>query len=378
MESRIPIPISKDSSKFIPITIIKTQLEFNNNIYTFYLDKIGDLKLKFILVKNGRNCLKYENEYDLNDLHQKNKYFKMFDTLKDLQTDLIEIIKEKNICIKNINNKEIILQLKVISRKDNIINFQLSKVELNEKEKIDIIINDISIIKNEFHKFKNNYIIEYNKLKEELKLKGQKIFELENRINKLETILKSLYILPTEEYTIKIESNIIKDQNEMEFIIKNISEDNNNISLNMLDDSNIEGENETKLFNAYTEKNDIVVLIKTKNNKRFGGYAHESFDKQKFHKNDSKAFLFSLDKMKIYKSNNKGETIWRDDNYKNYLNSINFGGGIDMRIFHKFKSEKNYVTNEFFSFMNDNEEFPLNDTKFFDVLYLEIYQVVFK
>lgn len=378
MESPIPIRISKDSSKFLPITIIKTQLEFNNNIYTFYLDKIGDNKLKFILVKNGRNCIKYEHEYELNDFHLKNKYFKMFDTLKDLQTDLIEIIKEKNICIKSINNKEINLQLKVISRKDNIINFQLNKVELGEKEKIDIIINDISIIKNEFHKFKNNYAIEYNKLKEELKLKDKKIFELENKVKKLEEILKNLYILPPEEIEITIESNIIKDNNEMEFILKNISEDYNNISLNLLYDSNIEGENEIKLFNAYTEKNDIIVLIKTKNNKRFGGYAHESFEKQKFHKNDSRAFLFSLDKMKIYKSNNKGETIWRDDNYKNYLNSINFGGGIDMRIYHKFKSEKNYVTNEFFSFISDNEEFPLNDTKFFDILYLEIYQVVFK
>ena len=367
-----PIPITKGLEKSISINIIKTQIEYNNNIYILYLEKINDYKLKFILDKNEKDNLKYENEYELNDFYLKNKYFKMFDSLKDLETDLVEIIKENNICVIEIN-KEINLQLKVVSRKENIVNFKINKVELNQKEKIDIIMNDISEMKNEFQNFKNNYNIEYNKLKEEIKLKDQKIFELENKINKLEIELKKISNLTINE----CESNIINKE-EMEFLLKNISKNIKNVSLKMLYDSNIEGENEQKLINAYTDKNDILVLVKTNNNKRFGGYSHESFEKNRFGKKDAKAFLFSLDKMKIYKPNNKNDTIWRDDKYANCLNSINFGGGTDLRIFHNFKREKNYVTHDFSSYMNNKEKFPLIDTKFFEILYLEIFQIQFK
>ena len=76
-------------------------------------------------------------------------------------------------------------------------------------------------------------------------------------------------------------------------------------------------------------------MIKTKKNKRFGGYAHEAFLLDYFDKCDLRAFLFSLDKMKIYESKGKTTTIWK---YNEYLDSMNFGTGTDLRIFHKFCS----------------------------------------
>ena len=73
-------------------------------------------------------------------------------------------------------------------------------------------------------------------------------------------------------------------------------------------------------------------MIKTKTNKRFGGYAHESFRESKdFHVRDNKTFLFNLETFKIYKSKGSENTLW---NYND--ESIDFGRGIDLRIFHKF------------------------------------------
>ena len=50
----------------------------------------------------------------------------------------------------------------------------------------------------------------------------------------------------------------------------------------MIYNSQLDGENEEKLFETYTMKNDLIILVKTKKSKRFGGYAHEYFEKGNF------------------------------------------------------------------------------------------------
>ena len=129
---------------------------------------------------------------------------------------------------------------------------------------------------------------------------------------------------------------------------------------------------------AYIGVKDILVVVKTKKNRRFGGYAHESFEDNLFEKRDSRAFLFNLDKMKIYKSKGTSHTIWNFN-----LDSIDFGYGTDLRIYHNFLSNENY-TNQYHSndssdydFDYDEEIFALNGEKYFEILYLEIYKIKF-
>lgn len=155
-------------------------------------------------------------------------------------------------------------------------------------------------------------------------------------------------------------------------LFKAISTQEDNISLKLLYNSKIEGENAEKLKQAYLGKNDIIVLVKTKKDKRFGGYAHEVFFSRSFEHSDNKAFLFNLDKMKIYKSNGGPNSIW---NYEG--NSIDFGGGTDLRVFHEFFHKQNYTDQISTLDYNYDEEFALNGEKFFEVKYLEIYQVIF-
>ena len=248
-----PCPITSGFEKTIEVNIIKNNIEYNNIIYSFYLNKIDDNKLKFVLIQDDKIDIKFENQFDLNYFHNKNKYFKMFDSLSDLEKDLSELIKNKNITIININNnKEVNLELKVFSRNDNLVNFQLNKVELNENEKIDNLIKDISNIKEEFQKFKNDYINENKKLKEELYNKDIRISELEKKIEKILIDLEKGKKI-SDDGDIKLNSNIINDKNELQFLLKSISF-NENIYLKLLYDSNIEGENENKLIDAYTEK----------------------------------------------------------------------------------------------------------------------------
>ena len=68
--------------------------------------------------------------------------------------------------------------------------------------------------------------------------------------------------------------------------------------------------------------------MKTNKLRRFGAYAHESFEKNEFHKMYKKAFLFNLNKRNIYKSKGNKSKIWRGENA---YDSINFGNS-DLRM----------------------------------------------
>ena len=161
------------------------------------------------------------------------------------------------------------------------------------------------------------------------------------------------------------------DKKDIGFLYKAISP-NDNLSLKLLFSSKISGENKEKLKSSYINKSDIIILIKTKTNKIFGGYAHESFRESKdFHVRDNKAFLFNLEAFKIYKSKGSENTLW---NYND--ESIDFGRGIDLRIFHKFFSRRNYTNPSENDFYYKGEKFALNDVKYFDISRLEIYQVI--
>ena len=75
--------------------------------------------------------------------------------------------------------------------------------------------------------------------------------------------------------------------------------------------------------------------------------------------------------MKIYKSKGGPLSIW---NYEG--NSIDFGTGTDLRIFHEFFHKQSY-TNQSTIDYNYDEKYALNGEKVFDIKYLEIYQIIF-
>ena len=169
-------------------------------------------------------------------------------------------------------------------------------------------------------------------------------------------------------------SKIFIDKKEISFLFNGISKNNNKIGLKLLFSSEVDGENEEKLKATYVKKNDLLFLIKTKENKRFGGYAHESFELSEFHKKDSRAFLFNIDNLKLYKSQNRDSSIFKN---ARTINSINFGRGVDLKIYHKFFSNQNYTSpdgNRYYDY--NNEKYALNGKIYYDISILEIFQVL--
>ena len=168
-------------------------------------------------------------------------------------------------------------------------------------------------------------------------------------------------------------STIFESEEDIELLLKNFH--NKLTDLELLYNSKDEKENEEKLLNTYIDKEDLIFLIKTNESKRFGGYAHESFQKGEFMKKDKNAFLFSLDKKTIYESRGKSFSIWRGSNT---MNSINFGTGTDLKIYHNFLTEqsKTYQTQNDYDYKE--EEYALNGKDSFKINNFEIYKALIK
>jgi len=396
-----PYPIAEKE-----ILLLNTNLEFNNFIYNFSLLGIDNHKIK-LLVKELENdnenkilliTKKYETKLDFEDLKSSYKFFKMFDNYEEAKNDFVELIKRNSVKIINIDEDELVLCIDLKTMTNNLMNVPLKKVLMSSKEMIDFYISELK----DKGKVIDKLNTEIKLIKDDIKLKDEKIVNLEtnindlkNRINILEkkisdysevkekipNIEKNLnkFIESMNKSNTKLLSNssIIQKSEEIQLLANSISPDGD-VSFKLVYSSKLYGENSQKLKAAYIGVKDILVVVKTKKNRRFGGYAHESFEDTEFQKKDSRAFLFNLDKMKIYKSKGTSHTIWNFN-----LDSIDFGYGTDLRIFHNFLSNENY-TNQNHSndssdhdFDYDEETFALNGEKYFEILYLEIYKIKF-
>ena len=384
--------------------LLNINLEFNNFTYNFSILEIDNHKIKLLIKElendNENKILlikkKYETKLVFEDLKSSNKYFKMFDNYKEFKNDFVELIKRNGVKIVNIDEDELVLCVDLKTMTNNLMNIPLKKVLMSAKEMIDFYISEL--------KDKGKKIDELNSeitiIKNDIKLKDDKIVNLENNINDLKNRVDTLENklsdyselkekIPNIEKNLNkyLESNnksftktlknssIFQKSEEIQFLSNSISPDKE-VSFKLVFSSKLYGENSEKLKEAYIGVKDILVIVKTKKNKRFGGYAHESFEDNEFQKKDKKAFLFNLDKMKIYKSRGTSHTIWNFN-----LDSIDFGYGTDLRIFHNFLSNENYTNqnhsndNSDHDFDYNEETFALNGEKFFEILFLEIYKI---
>ena len=329
-------------------------LEFNNKKYIFSLYDIGNDSLKIIAKESLDNnedvislnkyfiILKFE---ELKILH---KYFKMFDSFEQVKINIMDLYKANSIKIVEAKENELslIFDLKIVGNESMIIN--LTKIE-----------NDIKDINENM-----SYIFKcYKQQKQEIK-------ELKNTIKDMNTIIVNLIERIENLENKSPKSKIIKNNQELMLLYNAISPQSNNLSLELLYNSEKDGENAEKFKNSYLNKNDILIIIQTKKDKRFGGYVHEKFqDIEGYEMKDSKAFLFNLNKMKIYKAKEGKIVIWNNDG-----NSMDFGYGTDLRIFHNFLSKQNY-TLPIKSDFDYDENYALNDEKNFEIKYLELYKV---
>ena len=242
--------------------------------------------------------------------------------------------------IKEIKDNEIILQLKIIGARDNLVDIKLEKKEINEKDKINIIfkeikklssLEEIKIIINELKeeiKLKDEMIIKntnlIKELKEEIQLKDNRLSLLEKRIRYIEKRLNDKENLTKINKEIKFDSKLcsLKD---IDFIVNYLKTTemfkNKNFNFILLYRASIDGDNTANVHKKCCNFKNVIYFMKSEEGNIFGGFSEigwKTRDQRRSYEYpiDDNAFLFSLKNSKIYKSiKGKAKICWIEKEY---------------------------------------------------------------
>ena len=246
------------------------------------------------------------------------KYQNEINRLNDIINQLrsrIEILEQENQGLKLQNtiptgtgNDEEILFLKQENekylREIDLLRSQLSQFEeYKRKKEEEIRMLRLKIVEllekeknfNEFMSQKEKQIEELRLYIEEL-LRNQKLAN--KQINEVNLEDQMLSIQDTRLEIVK--GDIIQDVDELELLTRKMSRNKRKVSLNLLYKATIDSDKAEVFHEKCDQAKSTLVLVKSGNGKRFGGFTTKTWLGNSIEKKDSNAFVFSLDKKKIY------------------------------------------------------------------------------
>ena len=358
-----------------PYNIINSLLEVNSNLLesikkNFEKQKKG-LTSKEKLEKNKLNEIQiFEKDYiqnnKLNDLNNNNNLEK--NDIGNLYRDFLnklnnnyEFKDESSLSITQKGGKS--KTNKIIS------NFQ----QFNEKTNIILnleIKNDISIPLNNNSKKDKNPINNNNTFSHELFNNGNYVKEinLKEKNEPKPELIKYPYISEQEKSTIMD----YRETNEIINIISSITKKKIK-KFYLCYRATKDGDNAENFHKKCDYIKNIIIIIQTRKNKKFGGFSSESWDNntEEAWKKDNKAFIFSLNDFNSYNIINPDRALFCHKEYGPI-----FGNG------------EIFIPDNFFTYVSTCIEnntiyeskgisFPLNGEKEFYVKEMEAYKVYF-
>ena len=309
---------------------------------------------KIIELENEANKIKGEHEL------LKSETYKYISQIEQLNKQ-IQILNEENINLKQ--NKGVIINGKEMT----ILKQQLERMS---KELIDykrINNKQIEELKNAVHILQ----IENNDLKlqiELLKNNNNNIYQSQNYI-----ISKNSYEDLMKDNLEIINGELIENNDELEFLIRKIGQNNNKqIILTILYKATVDSDKAAAFHNKCDWAKSNIVIIKSGNGKRFGGFTSCNWSGNSIDKKDDNAFIFSLDKMKIYDIIPGEKAIGCYPNYGPvflggqiiiYDNSFTKGGSTFLKGF-------NYNTQEDFELTDGLQKFAVKEIEVYNVEFI--------
>ena len=377
---------------------INSNTNFDNLKTNFKQKDIIDTKQ---LIKGTNNTNIYTN--NTNNINTSTPMITL--PTKYLPTEIIEIeSKEEQTFNNNI---------------DNIPSPQENTIQDNSNENINYNIEQSSInINNTLTKYNeiSSLIVELNKLKyEEIKSIKKSLDEMQNyekqkqeekdnlilrkqieeieRLNneyasqlnelrktKTQTPKKIQQGLDSKNITFEeksqkvcVKGELIHSPLELELITRKISSNsfsNKKLSLNLIYKASVDTDKASAFHKKCDKAKSTLVLIETNKGKRFGGYTSTDWEGNCIEKKDEKAFIFSLDKMKIY------ENIQGEDAIGCYPKFGPIFMGCQIRINDNAFSKGGSTFEKGMNF-NTEEDYELNGgERLFNIKDIEVYEVI--
>ena len=313
--SSAPSHKNSDYQKIVETTKTTTTQHYNpiqqaqNIDIDIYNKKISDLQ-------NETNKIRTEYETIKNEANKLNG------EIGGLKGQIHILLEENRILRKksgSMPNEAQIHEIKILKQENETLRRQLDKyiVEQNtfdqykrlKEEEIKYLKLQIEELLKNAKKLEEILAIK-QKLIDELKLQNQhlinntKISENESFLMKQKKVVtdsmknQTLTIQDTRLEIVK--GDIIQSSEELELLTRKICKNSKKVTLNLLYKATIDTDKASAFHNKCDWANKTLVLIKSGNGKRFGGYTTCSWRGDSIEKRDENAFVFSLDKMKIY------------------------------------------------------------------------------
>ena len=378
-------------------------MEENLQNYEFQKDKItyklktSIVNWKYIKIKchpmNQRYG--YINHFSKEDLIKINKIFENFCNIYKIQEEFDKCILAQKVSLSH-------------NRTNFNINFYIKNKEKREKIPLNLIYEN-EINKNN-DEIKLNY--DYNDIlanveKEIIIMKKEQanvdkkvdqiLSEFGCQINKNENINNNIKNIPSDnkksnifnhnkknkiyfnENKLKhfIKSNIIKTSEEFNLIKNKLLSQRKNkicktINYKLLYQATKDSDKAQIFHQKCDNKKNSMILIETTEGKKFGGFTTQSWDGDT-NKQDKNAFIFSLDKLKIYDIITNQNAISCKPNFGPIF------CGYQIFIYDNFFNKGGIITGNANKNFNTEKNFELNDGNvIFKVKELEVFEIIFQ
>ena len=274
----------------------------------------GEREIKFHLEElESLPKITFEENFTLESLKQKSKFFLMFETIEELMPDMLDFFKNKKYSLSFETNCAVIslfLPMRVVEE----ITLPIPQTESDPNS----VIQELTITMNKLNKQIKSMKLEMNEMKE--------------FIDQLKEVD---YIVGSINRNKALQSDkIIIDEKEKKLICDWISVDRK-VKMTLLYKATRDGDSSSTFHNKCNGKSPTLTLVKTSNGYRCGGFTSLPWDSFRDYKEDNDAFVFSMDTRSKYKSTNSN-SIYCHSDY-----GPTFGDGYDLCLENGFLTAAN-------------------------------------
>ena len=211
-----------------------------------------------------------------------------------------------------------------------------------------------------------------NKKKKKFKSLGKKTKKEIKKEEKNINNMKGNTNINLEEKTEQafVNGDILHSIAELEMLVRKINKSSQKMTLNLIYKATADSDKAQEFHKKCDKAKSTLVLIETDKGKRFGGYTSTTWEGKSVDKLDENAFVFSLDKMKIYE-NIKGENaigcypkfgpVFLGCQIRIYDNAFQRGGTT-------YEKGLNYNTKEDFELTGGDREFKVKDIEVYEII----------
>ena len=242
----------------------------------------------------------------------------------------------------------------------------------NLREKIEQMNNKINEFnsKNQYYYSSNNNILSnMSQNIENLKAINEKLIYENNLFKKQINQINNEKIIYDDSNVGHVEGTILKNNEEIEFLSKKIGENSDKVIFNLIYKATENSDKAQAFHERCDQAKNTLVLIETSENRRFGGFTTCDWSGNQIEKNDENAFIFSLDKMKIYDIVPGQPAIACYPNYgpiflncQIKINDDAFSNGGST-----FCKGQNYQTEEDFELNGGNQDFQIKEIEVYEI-----------